>query len=582
MSVRIPLSRSRPAPPAPVSSLALTPSPPHPHNTKTSPEPRRPDLKWIAPSEKDTSLASFEKNLWDAADHFRANSGLKAQEYSSPILGLIFLRFAEVRFLIQRAKLQKAETGGRRGSRLDIPAAYHADSILYLSPNARFDHLLQLPEAEDIGEKVNEAMRQVEQHNPHIAGILPKSYNIFTSSLLKEILKKISEIPASLDFDAFGRIYEYFLGAFAMSEGQGGGEFYTPASIVQLLVQIIEPYHGKILDPACGSGGMFVQSARFVAQHRKNLQTKLSIYGVEKTDETGRLCRLNLAVHGLEGDIRHGGNINSYYDDPFNAAGRFDFVLANPPFNVNAVDKESLKDAVGPGRRFPFGLPNADNANYLWIQLFLSSLNPTGRAGFVMAGSASDARSSEQDIRKKLIQSKAVDVMVSVGPNMFYTVALGCTLWFLDRGKKNTPRENQVLFIDARNIYRQIDRAHRDWTPAQIGFISNIVRLYRGEKPDLTLGGKETEQKLHEIFGKNPVYTDIPGLCKVATLDGIKAQDYSLNPGRYIGIAPTEEISDYDFQEQLQALNQELEELNSRAQKFEKIIAKNIKGILGV
>ncbi|NLB66775.1 MAG: SAM-dependent DNA methyltransferase [Lentisphaerae bacterium] len=539
-------------------------------------------MKWIAPSEKDTSLASFEKNLWDAADHFRANSGLKAQEYSSPILGLIFLRFAEVRFLIQRAKLQKAETGGRRGSRLDIPAAYHADSILYLSPNARFDHLLQLPEAEDIGEKVNEAMRQVEQHNPHIAGILPKSYNIFTSSLLKEILKKISEIPASLDFDAFGRIYEYFLGAFAMSEGQGGGEFYTPASIVQLLVQIIEPYHGKILDPACGSGGMFVQSARFVAQHRKNLQTKLSIYGVEKTDETGRLCRLNLAVHGLEGDIRHGGNINSYYDDPFNAAGRFDFVLANPPFNVNAVDKESLKDAVGPGRRFPFGLPNADNANYLWIQLFLSSLNPTGRAGFVMAGSASDARSSEQDIRKKLIQSKAVDVMVSVGPNMFYTVALGCTLWFLDRGKKNTPRENQVLFIDARNIYRQIDRAHRDWTPAQIGFISNIVRLYRGEKPDLTLGGKETEQKLHEIFGKNPVYTDIPGLCKVATLDGIKAQDYSLNPGRYIGIAPTEEISDYDFQEQLQALNQELEELNSRAQKFEKIIAKNIKGILGV
>ena len=582
MSVRIPLSRSRPAPPAPVSSLALTPSPPHPHNTKTSPEPRRPDLKWIAPSEKDTSLASFEKNLWDAADHFRANSGLKAQEYSSPILGLIFLRFAEVRFLIQRAKLQKAETGGRRGSRLDIPAAYHADSILYLSPNARFDHLLQLPEAEDIGEKVNEAMRQVEQHNPHIAGILPKSYNIFTSSLLKEILKKISEIPASLDFDAFGRIYEYFLGAFAMSEGQGGGEFYTPASIVQLLVQIIEPYHGKILAPACGSGGMFVQSARFVAQHRKNLQTKLSIYGVEKTDETGRLCRLNLAVHGLEGDIRHGGNINSYYDDPFNAAGRFDFVLANPPFNVNAVDKESLKDAVGPGRRFPFGLPNADNANYLWIQLFLSSLNPTGRAGFVMAGSASDARSSEQDIRKKLIQSKAVDVMVSVGPNMFNTVALGCTLWFLDRGKKNTPRENQVLFIDARNIYRQIDRAHRDWTPAQIGFISNIVRLYRGEKPDLTLGGKETEQKLHEIFGKNPVYTDIPGLCKVATLDGIKAQDYSLNPGRYIGIAPTEEISDYDFQEQLQALNQELEELNSRAQKFEKIIAKNIKGILGV
>jgi type I restriction enzyme M protein len=281
-------------------------------------------------------------------------------------------------------------------------------------------------------------MREIEKHNPQLAGVLPKTYNLFTSTLLKELLKKVSEIPATLDYDAFGRIYEYFLGAFAMTEGQGGGEFYTPSSIVKLLAEIIEPFHGRILDPACGSGGMFVQSARFVAEHQKNPAAELAICGVEKTDETGRLCRLNLAVHGLEGDIKHGGNINSYYDDPHNATGQFDFVLANPPFNVNAVDKERLKDMVGAGRRFPFGLPRTDNANYLWIQLFYSALNSQGRAGFVMANSASDARSSEQELRQKLIEARAVDVMVAVGPNMFYTVTLPCTLWFLDKGKAKT------------------------------------------------------------------------------------------------------------------------------------------------
>lgn len=537
-------------------------------------------MHWIAPFEKDTAAATLEKRLWDAADQFRANSGLKAQEYSGPILGLIFLRFAEVRFAIQRSKLETGATSSRRGSRVDEPAAYHAVGILYLSPEARFDYLLTLPEVADIGAKVNAAMREIEKHNPQLAGVLPKTFNLFTSTLLKELLKKVSEIPATLDYDAFGRIYEYFLGEFAMSEGQGGGEFYTPSSIVKLLTEIIEPFHGRILDPACGSGGMFVQSARFVAEHQKNPAAELAICGVEKTDETGRLCRLNLAIHGLEGDIKHGGHINSYYDDPHSATGQFDFVLANPPFNVNAVDKERLKDMVGPGRRFPFGLPRTDNANYLWIQLFYSALNDSGRAGFVMANSASDARSSEQDLRQKLIEARTVDVMVAVGTNMFYTVVLPVTLWFFDKGKAKTPRADTVLFIDARHIYRQIDRAHRDWIPEQISFIANIVRLYRGEELDTTVGGDDALAKLKEVFGDSPVFADVPGLCKAATLAEIEAQGWSLNPGRYVGVALGEDVSDEDFKEQLEALNEELELLSAEAHELEVTIAANVAKIL--
>ena len=410
--------------------------------------------------------------------------------------------------------------------------------------------------------------------------MLPKTYNVFSNDLLKDLLKKVSEIPVSLDYDAFGRIYEYFLGQFARTEGQKGGEFYTPAPIVRLMVEILEPFHGRILDPACGSGGMFVQSARFVAEHKKNPASELSVFGVEKTDETGRLARMNLAVHGLEGDIRHGGDVNSYYDDPHNAVGAFDFALANPPFNVNAVDKDRLKDAVGKDRRFPFGLPRTDNANYLWIQLFYSSLNDKGRAGFVMANSASDARSSEMELRRQLVEARAVDAIVAVSTNMFYTVTLPCTLWFLDRGKAKTLRADQVLFVDARHIYRQIDRAHRDWSEAQVGFLANIVRLYRGEEPDHTLGGDEAKAKLVESFGKKSKYADIAGLCKTATLKEIEAQGWSLNPGRYVGVAPGEDISDEDFKEQIEILNEELESLNAQARELEATIAKNVAEIL--
>ena len=538
-------------------------------------------MHWVAPTEKDTATETLEKRLWAAADQFRANSGLKAAEYSSPVLGLIFLRFAEARFAKRRAQLEKAGTSARRGaSRIDEPKAYHAEGVLFLTPNARFDHLLQLPEGSNVGGAVNEAMADIEKHNPTLAGVLPRNYQIFNGTLLKELLKKVSEIPVSLDYDAFGRIYEYFLGQFARTEGQKGGEFYTPAPIVRLMVEILEPFHGRILDPACGSGGMFVQSARFVAEHKKNPASELSVFGVEKTDETGRLARMNLAVHGLEGDIRHGGEVNSYYDDPHNAVGAFDFALANPPFNVNAVDKDRLKDAVGPGRRFPFGLPRTDNANYLWIQLFYSSLNNKGRAAFVMAGGAESASGSEKDIRKQLIESRSVDVVVSVGTNMFYTVTLGCVLWFLDRSKKGTTRANQILFVDARHIYRQIDRAHRDWTETQIGFLANLVRLYRGEEPDFTLGNSETKAKLAEVFGKKLKYVDILGLCKAATLPEIEGKDWSLSPGRYVGVTPGEDVSHEDFKEQLETMNEELERLNTQAHILEQTIAENVSKII--
>jgi len=557
-------------------------------------------MHWIAPTERDTVTDTIEKRLWDAADQFRANSGLTAAQYSAPVLGLIFLLFAETRFAKRRAELESAGASSRRAtSRTDDPAAYHAESVIFLPETARFAHLLNLPEGANVGQAINDAMAEIEKHNPQLAGVLPRTFQIFTSTLLKELLKKISEIPVSTGYDAFGRIYEYFLGQFARTEGQKGGEFYTPSSIVRLLVEVIEPFHGRILDPACGSGGMFVQSARFVAEHQRKLPSpsgrgaggegerlsgnpadELLIHGVEKTDDTGRLARMNLAIHGLEGDIRHGGHINSYYDDPHEAVGKFDFVLANPPFNVNAVDKDRLASDVGAGRRFPFGVPRTDNANMLWIQLFYSSLNKQGRAGFVMANSASDARASEQEIRKQLIEARAVDVMVAVGPNMFYTVTLPCTLWFLDKGKQGTPRADTILFIDARHIYRQIDRAHRDWADAQIGFIANIVRLYRGEAPDYTLGGDEAKAKLVEVFGKKPSYADIPGLCKSATLAEIEAQGWSLNPGRYVGVATGEEVSDEDFKEKLEVLNEELEVLNVQARELEATIAANVAEIL--
>jgi len=413
-------------------------------------------------------LKELEDRLWKAADSFRANAGLRPSEYSRPVLGLLFLRYAEARF----STVDKELAAKAKGRLTPEPSDYQARGVVYLPPEARFSRLVALPEGDNLGKALNDAVRAIEDANPDLKDVFPRTYAAIPNWVLRELVKLLE--PLNVEGDAFGQVYEYFMGNFAIDEMQKGGEFYTPASIVKLIVEIIEPYHGEVLDPACGSGGMFVHSAEFVKHHHKAPEKELTIYGTEMVRETLRMCRMNLAVHGLSGDVKEA---NAYYDDPHKLLGKFDFAMANPPFNVNGVDRERLKGE----KRFPFGLPTTDNANYLWIQLFYSALNAKGRAGFVMANSAADARGSELEIRKKLIQSGAVDVIVSVGPNFFYTVTLPSTLWFFDKSKVKGPRKDQVLFIDARHIFRQIDRAHRDFTPQQIEFISNVVRMYRGE-----------------------------------------------------------------------------------------------------
>ena len=491
-----------------------------------------------------TDLGELQNKLWEAADQLRANSGLKASEYASPVLGLIFLRYADERFA------QTAEAMGAGSARRPIgPDDYQAVGALYLPEQSRFETLLDLPEDADIGKALNQAMGGIEIYNPDLRGMLPKDYSRIPDEILGELLRLLRALPGAIEGDGFGLIYEYFLGKFAFSEGQKGGEFFTPTSIVRLIVEILEPFHGKIYDPACGSGGMFVQSAHFVERHRRDPGQELSIYGQEKTGDTVRLANMNLAVHGLSGNVREG---NTYYEDLHDSVGKFDFVMANPPFNVNKIDKTKLEDDP----RFPFGLPKPDNGNYLWIQTFYSALNATGRTGFVMANSASDARGSELEIRRKLIEDRSVDVIIAVATNMFYTVTLPVTLWFLDRGKKNTDRAEQVLFINAREIYNQIDRAHRDWTPQQIELLTNIIRLWRGEEPEFDAGSEET---LRAVL-PDLMYADLAGLCCVATIEQLEEQGWSLNPGRYVG-AEDHSVDDVEFVARLESLAEEFEAL---------------------
>lgn len=511
-------------------------------------------------------LNEVKTTLWKAADEMRANSTLGPNEYRGPVLGLIFLAYAEHRFLEVQPGLEAKATKRNPVT----PEKYKAQSVLFVPDEARLSYLVELPEAVDLGEAVDAAMTAIERHNPELDGVLPRGYRRLEKDTLVALLRLFSPLPRNLSGDAFGLIYEDFLSNFAMAEGKLGGEFFTPYSIVRLIVEIIEPFHGRVYDPACGSGGMFVQCAKFVERHQGSALKDLSVVGQEQKEVTVPLAKMNLALHGLESDIRLG---NSYYTDPHDSVGAFDFVMANPPFNVNGIDKDKL---VANGR-FPFGIPKPDNGNYLWIQMFHSSLTDTGRAGFVMANSAGDAGHSERDIRQQLIESKSVDVMVAIGSNFFYTVTLPVTLWFLDKGKVGTGREDTVLFIDARNQYRQIDRAHRDFLPEQIELLSNIVRLYRGEEAEAS---DESADLMHEYF-PDGTYVDVPGLCKVATIAEIEAQGWSLNPGRYTGTAAIEDDG-IDFAEKLAALHAEFTELSDDAETLRAKVDAAITGILGV
>jgi type I restriction enzyme M protein len=427
-------------------------------------------------------LKQLETELWKAADQLRANSKLTASEYSMPVLGLIFLRHAYNRF--QKVKIEVEKTlpsHPQRGKRPLTKKDFEEQNSMFLPDKAQFDYLVSLPESSDIGEAIDNAMKLIEDEYDNLKGVLPKNFSIFSKDLLRELLRIFNkEVLQKAEGDLFGKIYEYFLGKFAMTGAQEGGEFFTPMSLVQTIVNVIEPDHGIVFDPACGSAGMFVQTGYFIENEGGKPAEKVTFYGQEKADLNTKLAKMNLTVHGLEGNIQEG---NTFYEDKHSLVGGADFVMANPPFNVDGVDK--AKDAVKKDPRLlldgKVNLPKNDNANYLWIQYFYNYLKPTGRAGFVMASSASDAGHSEKDIREKLVKTGAVDVMMAIGNNFFYTRSLPCTLWFFDRAKENDKmKSDKVLMLDARKIYRKVTSKVNDFSPEQLQNLICIVNLYRG------------------------------------------------------------------------------------------------------
>lgn len=441
-------------------------------------------------------LKQLENDLWSAADNLRANSDLKSNEYSTPVLGLIFLKFADNNYRRHETAI-KAEYQKLKGTRREkeLPEIAIERCGFYLPDHARYDYLLNLPEEKDIAKALKDAMKAIEEYKPELEGVLPKdeyfrlTRDKKTKTIPNQLLKTFANIPADFSGDLFGQIYEYFLAEFARSEGSKGGEFFTPRSVVRLMVEMIEPHGGKVFDPACGSGGMFVQSAQFIEEHRKDLKdvdSSVFVYGQEKTLETVNLAKMNLAVNGLRGTIM---KANTYYDDPHSSFGAFDYVLANPPFNVDdvtlsSIEKDTRFNTYGiprnksKAKKADAGKETVPNANYLWINLFATSLRPKGRAALVMANSASDARHSEADIRRTLIEHNLIYAMLTLPSNMFYTVTLPATLWFFDRAKT----DDRILFIDARNIFTQIDRARREFSEEQIHNIAIISCLHKGRR----------------------------------------------------------------------------------------------------
>lgn len=445
------------------------------------------------------NIKKLEADLWESADLLRAESKLTSNQYCMPVLGLIFLRYAFSRYKLVEKEIM-ANRPVRNGQVMPIsPLDFKEKSAIYLPEGARFDYLVSLPDnvadlnlksknGEDmnsLGEVVNNAMELIESQSRQLEGILPKEYTVFSDSLLSQILRIFNNDALNeVGGDVIGRIYEYFLNKFAKNVAQDDGVFFTPKSLVNMIVNVLEPKSGVLLDPACGSGGMFVQTGDFVNAEGMNANRSMTFYGQEKVEYNAKLCKMNMAVHGLSGTIKSGDEANTFYHDAHNLVGKCDYVMANPPFNVDKVKAETTSNAG----RLPFGLPGYNaktkeigNANYLWISYFYAYLNDTGRAGFVMASSATDSANKDKDIRAQLVKTGDVDVMVSVGNNFFYTLSLPCSLWFFDKGKKDNLRD-KILFIDARNYFTVVDRNLNEWSEWQLRNLQAIVFLYRGEK----------------------------------------------------------------------------------------------------
>lgn len=570
----------------------------------------------------DLELKQLKDNLWHAADVLRSGAHLAANKYGQPILGLIFLRYADILYKQHKVEIDE-EFNKYKGTVMetDIEDIAKEKCGFFLPECAYYDYINDAPDTAEKATLVKEAMEAIEAHNSKMDGVLPKDvYGQLVPEeepeLLSRIVRIFKDIPEDISIDLFGEIYEYFLGNFALSEGKDGGTFYTPASVVRYMVEVIQPEAGaekKILDPACGSGGMFVQAARYMHRHNATNDDlmKFRCYGVEKEPDTVKLAKMNLFLNDIRGDITEA---NSFYSDPYDAVGRFDYVMANPPFNVDEVVYDKVKDDL---RFNQYGIPKnktssskkggdkketVPNANYLWINYFATSLNETGRAALVMANSASDAGKSELEIRKQLIEAGIIKQMVTLPSNMFTSVTLPATLWFFDKEKAGTEKKDEILFIDARNVFTQVDRAHRKFSDEQIKNLGIITRLYEGKTDEFRALIQEYEEKrdlvsdeeksywqeqldwLNERF-PNGTYNDVIGLCKAAKLegeDGIIDQDYSLNAGRYVGVVIEDDgMTEEEFRETILNLNSELTALNAQAQELEQQIAENIKVLFG-
>lgn len=576
----------------------------------------------------DKELKQLKDNLWHSADVLRAGAHLAANKYGQPILGLIFLRYADILFKQHKADIE-AGYNELKGSRMEKSmkeiAIEHCG--FYLPECAYYDYINDAPDDATKATVVKEAMEAIEDENPTMFGVLPKE--VYAQlvpeeepELLSNIVRIFKDIPETCTVDIFGEIYEYFLGNFALAEGKDGGTFYTPATVVRYMVEVLNPEPGdkKFLDPACGSGGMFVQAARYMHRHNASEaeQMKFRCYGVEKEPDTAKLAKMNLLLNNVRGEITEA---NSFYSDPYNAFGNFDYVMANPPFNVDEVDYSRVSDDA---RFNTYGVPRnktksakkksdkketVPNANYLWIGYFATALNENGKAALVMANSASDAGKSEYEIRKKLIEAGIISQMVTLPSNMFSSVTLPATLWFFDKHKAQTDKKDEILFIDARNIFTQVDRAHRKFSDEQIKNLGIITRLYNGDteafaallseyQSELNNAPEESDDKevktkaywqsqldwLNERF-PDGTYRDVIGLCKAAKLDGedgIIDQDYSLNAGRYVGVVIEDDgMTAEEFRETMLGLNRELTELNNEAKELEAQIAENIKALFG-